>query len=125
MAGTTADHEAPRRSPDAHPDGYLSTACLHGLHDYCKAYTGAAGTKIPAQCKFCGAHCRCQHPGCHALAEDSAQPTARGLQCYVELPEGPDGHTGTSDPPQALSAGSAGHAPDGSVADQLYGRLSP
>lgn len=55
-----------------HPDGYLSTACLHGEHDYCKAYTGAAGTKIPAQCKFCGAHCRCRHPGCHERVEGSA-----------------------------------------------------
>lgn len=58
-----------RVDPDAHPGGYLSTACLHGLHDYCNAYTGAAGTKIPAKCKFCGAACRCDAPGCHGLTD--------------------------------------------------------
>jgi hypothetical protein len=30
---------------------YLSTACLHGLHDRCRLV-----------CKFCAAACRC---GCH------------------------------------------------------------
>jgi hypothetical protein len=50
---------------------------------------------------------------------------ARGLQRYVEPPGRPDGHTGTSEPPQALSAGPAGHAADGSAADQPYGRLCP
>jgi len=44
---------------------YLSTACLHGEHDYCNSYTGAAGQKRPAECKFCGAPCRCAEPGCH------------------------------------------------------------
>jgi len=70
MAGTAEppEHRAcrtPEPTPGAHPGGYLSTACLHGLHEYCNSYTGAAGTKIPAQCKFCGAPCRCQHPDCH------------------------------------------------------------
>lgn len=41
---------------------YLSTACRHDEHDYCKSYTGKAGNKIPAQCKFCAAPCRCP---CH------------------------------------------------------------
>ena len=42
---------------------YLSTACLHGRHDYC---AGAArldgGTKAPARCKWCQAACVCD---CH------------------------------------------------------------
>jgi len=42
---------------------YLSTACLHGEHDYCKSPAGAAGPKKPAGCKFCSAPCRCT---CHA-----------------------------------------------------------
>jgi len=41
---------------------YLSTACLHGDHGYCAGDKGAAGDKIPAQCKFCAAPCRCK---CH------------------------------------------------------------
>ena len=36
---------------------YLSTGCLHGEHDYCKSMVGQAGTKRPAQCKFCAAQC--------------------------------------------------------------------
>ncbi len=64
---------------------YVSTACLHGIHDYCAAPTvsrdgswwrigpsysselGAA--KQPAQCKFCGAPCRCS---CHEESEEIA-----------------------------------------------------
>lgn len=42
---------------------YLSTGCLHGMHAYCQSDTGAAGTKTPAQCKFCAAPCRCW---CHS-----------------------------------------------------------
>ena len=38
---------------------YLSTGCLHGEHDYCKSMVGQAGTKRPAQCKFCAAQCEC------------------------------------------------------------------
>jgi hypothetical protein len=44
---------------------YLSTGCLHGDHDYCKAPTGAAGSKTPASCKFCRSKCVC---GCHREA---------------------------------------------------------
>jgi hypothetical protein len=44
---------------------YLSTACLHGRHDYCRAKTGHRGAKWPAQCKFCPARCVCD---CHAPA---------------------------------------------------------
>jgi hypothetical protein len=67
----------------AHPAGtvehhYLSTACLHGHHDYCAAptvsreggwqvigpsYSSKPGeAKTPAQCKFCDARCICP---CH------------------------------------------------------------
>lgn len=48
------------------PHSYLSTACLHGEHDYCKSNTGHAGAKTPAQCKFCGARCWCS---CHGEDE--------------------------------------------------------
>lgn len=41
---------------------YLSTSCLHAMHDYCKAKEGQAGPKTPATCKFCAAPCVCQ---CH------------------------------------------------------------
>jgi hypothetical protein len=41
---------------------YLSTGCLHGEHEYCQNKAGQAGPKRPAQCKFCGASCRCR---CH------------------------------------------------------------
>lgn len=41
---------------------YLSTACLHGHHDYCKRERGLAGGKTPAKCKFCDAKCVCD---CH------------------------------------------------------------
>lgn len=50
--------------PDTHR--YLSTGCLHGEHAYCQANTGAAGTKTPAQCKFCTAPCVCD---CHKPAQ--------------------------------------------------------
>lgn len=57
-AGDRASH------PDTHR--YLSTSCLHGEHSYCQSNTGAAGTKTPAQCKFCAAPCVCD---CHAKLE--------------------------------------------------------
>ncbi len=58
---------------------YLSTACLHGRHDYCAAptvsrdgtwqtigpsYSALLGeAKQAAACKFCGSRCRCRcHP---------------------------------------------------------------
>jgi hypothetical protein len=59
------------------PDGthwYYSCGCLHGDmilpdgrtgHEYCQGETGAVGAKTPAQCKFCGAPCRCK---CHREA---------------------------------------------------------
>jgi len=45
---------------------YLSTACLHGEHVYCASDIGASGSKRPATCKFCDAHCVCAcHPWSH------------------------------------------------------------
>jgi hypothetical protein len=44
------------------PDGthiYMSTSCLHGDHEHCKAMTGVNGAKRPGRCKFCDAVCRC------------------------------------------------------------------
>lgn len=50
MTGTAPAHD------------YLSTACLHDRHDYCKSNFGAVGLKVAAVCKFCGTKCRCD---CH------------------------------------------------------------
>lgn len=41
---------------------YLSTACLHELHDYCQSQVGFDGAKRPGRCKFCDAPCVCS---CH------------------------------------------------------------
>lgn len=41
------------------PHDYLSTACLHGRHDYCNSTVGVAGDKKAATCKWCDARCRC------------------------------------------------------------------
>lgn len=47
---------------------YLSTACLHGEHDYCKSREREdGGTKVPSRCKFCPAPCVCQ---CHKETDD-------------------------------------------------------
>jgi hypothetical protein len=47
---------------------YLSTACLHGEHDYCAGKTRQdGGEKVPAKCKFCEARCVC---GCHGEGGD-------------------------------------------------------
>lgn len=53
---------------------YLSTACLHGEHDYCAATQaedaeGWLFSRRPAQCKFCQAPCVCP---CHAGASDGS-----------------------------------------------------
>jgi hypothetical protein len=60
-AGKRAEAEALEDASTNHV--YLSTVCLHGEHEYCRANTGAAGTKIPAVCKWCSAPCQCE---CHA-----------------------------------------------------------
>lgn len=41
---------------------YLSTACLHGLHDRCGEKQAERGEDGPPHCKFCDAPCRCE---CH------------------------------------------------------------
>lgn len=41
---------------------YLSTGCLAGQHDYCKAMTGMAGVKRGGRSKFTDAACICP---CH------------------------------------------------------------
>ncbi len=52
---------------------YLSTACLHGRHDYCASMTGLQGAKRPATCKWCDARCIC---ACHMQpGDDYADPT--------------------------------------------------
>lgn len=44
---------------------YISTACLHGDHDYCNSTVrrNDEQKKVPAQCKTCEASCLC--PICH------------------------------------------------------------
>lgn len=54
---------------------YLSTACLHKNHEYCRSYEGYAGLKTPAQCKFCQAPCVCD---CHE-AEPAGRPSVSAL----------------------------------------------
>ena len=54
---------------------YLSTACLHGEHDYCQASAGRVGRKTPGVCKFCSAPCRCP---CHGPCGDPLPPGPLG-----------------------------------------------
>lgn len=49
---------------------YLSTACLHNEHDYCRNTHGQAGPKVPGKCKFCDARCACV---CHREGGDGEQ----------------------------------------------------
>lgn len=46
---------------------YLSTACFHEHHVYCKATIGILGEKRPAECKFCDSKCICE---CHKEEEE-------------------------------------------------------
>lgn len=42
---------------------YLSTACLHDLHEQCQSAKRIdGGPKVPGKCKFCPAPCICT---CH------------------------------------------------------------
>jgi hypothetical protein len=59
MTAVCADILATNRRP-VHE--YLSTACWHGDHNYCKSMSGYQGKKRPGQCKFCHAKCSCS---CH------------------------------------------------------------
>lgn len=43
---------------------YLSTACLHGMHDKCGAGMRSRGETGPPHCKFCPAVCTCNAPSC-------------------------------------------------------------
>lgn len=63
---------------------YLSTSCLHGLHEYCQAdkIVDSQGTrrKNPSSCKFCKAPCVCT---CHGEGEtwtksSTAEPSGGG-----------------------------------------------
>jgi hypothetical protein len=51
------------RHLDRHRHHYLSTACLHGIHDDCdidtRRYDGTR--KTAATCKYCRAPCVCPH----------------------------------------------------------------
>jgi hypothetical protein len=58
---------------------YLSTACLHNHHDYCKRERGLAGDKTPAKCKFCAAKCVC---GCHKPTQPSITCPQCGATSY-------------------------------------------
>jgi len=42
---------------------YLSTACLHDLHEQCGCRQRERGDVSPAHCKYCAAECICP---CHA-----------------------------------------------------------
>lgn len=45
---------------------YLSTACLHSIHDHCNAKVNLEGDpKLPQTCKWCDAKCVCD---CHKEA---------------------------------------------------------
>ena len=63
----------PERGSDVHgPAGYLSTSCLHGIHEHCRSRVAIDGwPKRPGQCKHCEALCRC--PVCHRAAEPVQQ----------------------------------------------------
>jgi hypothetical protein len=42
---------------------YLSTACMHAIHEHCQATQNLEGEpKLPATCKWCAAPCVCR---CH------------------------------------------------------------
>lgn len=55
-----------------HSGGYLSTACVHGLHGYCNATlvqepsVPGVRVKVPGRCKFCPAECICI---CHGTVD--------------------------------------------------------
>lgn len=69
---------------------YLSTGCLHGQHDYCNAPQRPDGTgKRAAECKFCGAPCRCPcHGTTAALSYDTESTTAAVLHAVDNLTDG-------------------------------------
>lgn len=46
------------------PHRYLSSACFHDQHDYCRGPVGLAGPKTPGVCHYCPAPCCCP---CHTV----------------------------------------------------------
>ena len=56
---------------------YLSTACLHGIHEHCQAKVNLEGEpKLPGTCKWCGSRCVCDYVApdgtpCHPLGIES------------------------------------------------------
>ena len=49
---------------------YVSTACQHAIHEYCKSSEGARGPKKAMTCKFCSARCLCP---CHEAEESEGE----------------------------------------------------
>jgi hypothetical protein len=55
------------RAATSGPDGthlYLSTSCVHGVHEHCRSAVNVdGGPKAPGTCKHCPARCVCPcHP---------------------------------------------------------------
>lgn len=73
------------------PDGthiYMSTSCLHGEHEHCKAMVGTTGEKRPGSCKWCDAVCRCpvcKHDMPGVAATDAPDLTREELQDLVDV----------------------------------------
>lgn len=68
------------------PHVYLSTACLHGVHDYCRSEQSRCDghPKAPGRCKFCPAVCLC--PVCRHHGATSA-PSGRPRAFYRGYPD--------------------------------------
>lgn len=59
-------------APGAAGHTYLSTSCLHDVHDHCRGTVSVTGgPKEPATCKYCPARCVC---GCHRPATTTVEP---------------------------------------------------
>lgn len=80
-------------------------------------HAGAEETAREIEAELWAHFDRTGDPGVREAAAVVRAYIARGLQRYAEPLERAGGHTGMSEPPQTLSAGSA--------ADQPYGRLCP
>lgn len=63
IGDTEPPHEPIPGEPEDIGHVYLSTACLHGRHEYCARDVGLTGTKTPQTCKWCPAQCVCP---CHS-----------------------------------------------------------
>lgn len=68
VAESDPDSAPPVQASTA-PHVYLSTACLHGRHEYCACdVRWLTGEKTPHTCKWCPAQCICP---CHAEVVDT------------------------------------------------------